>query len=128
VKSFEGYDYALIVTDDATMYRWAYGLKTKDDSNAAIRKWVSDIVEIRIRHPLQIVIRDNAGELKSKDLIEFIEGLGSKNYYSVSYEQWQNGLAESSINSLMLLSRTQMAESGLTLEILVPCTDNVCGR
>ena len=114
VKSFEGYDYALIVTDDATMYRWAYGLKTKDDSNAAIRKWVSDIVEIRIRHPLQIVIRDNAGELKSKDLIEFIEGLGSKNYYSVSYEQWQNGLAESSINSLMLLSRTQMAESGLT--------------
>ena len=42
VKSIEGYEYALIITDDATMYRWVYGLKTKDDANAAMRTWVSD--------------------------------------------------------------------------------------
>ena len=105
VISIEGHDYALIITDDASMFRWVYGLKTKDEANAAVRKWVGDVVEIRIRNPLQIVIRDNAGELKSKSLKEFIESLGSKNYYSVAYEQWQNGLAESSINSLMLLTR-----------------------
>jgi hypothetical protein len=51
------------------------------------------------------MIRDNAGELKSKDLTDHIESLGFKNYYSVAYEQWQNGLSESSINSLMLLVR-----------------------
>ena len=114
VTSIEGYDYALIITDDASMFRWVYGLKTKDEADAAVRKWVGDVVEIRIRNPLQIVIRDNAGELKSKQLKEFIESLGSQNYYSVAYEQWQNGLAESSINSLMLLTRAQMAESGMT--------------
>ena len=39
-----------------------------------------------------------------------------KNYFSTPYEQWQNGLAESSINSTTLLGtmgRKVMAESGL---------------
>ena len=62
---------------------------------------------------MQILIRDNAGELKSADLNTFIESLGVKDYFSVAYEQYQNGLAESSIHSLSLLSRTQMVESGL---------------
>jgi hypothetical protein len=30
-----------------------------------------------------------------------------------SYEQWQNGLAEAAINSIMRLARTVIAESGL---------------
>jgi len=39
--------------------------------------------------------------------------VGVKNYYSTSYEQLQNGLAEAAINSLMMISRTIMAESGM---------------
>ena len=113
VTSIEGYDYALVITDDASMYRWVYGLKTKDEANSAVRKWISDIVDIRDRHKLEVIIRDNAGELKSKDLTEHIETLGFKNYFSVAYEQWQNGLSESSIKSLGLLVRPQMAESGM---------------
>jgi hypothetical protein len=38
ITSIEGYDYALIITDDASMYRWAYGLKTKDEANSIVRK------------------------------------------------------------------------------------------
>ena len=37
-------------------------------------------------------------------------------YFSVAYEQYQNGPAESSIHSLSLLSRTQMVESGLMVK------------
>ena len=89
--SIEGNNYALVITDDASMYR----------------------ANIRARYVLQIPIRDNAGELRSADLNTFIESLGVKNYFSVAYEQYQNGPAESSIHSLSLLSRTQMVESGL---------------
>ena len=113
VTSIEGYDFALVITDDASMYRWIYGLKTKDKANTAVRRWISDIVDIRDRHRLEIIIRDNAGELKGKDLTEHLESLGLKNYFSTAYEQWQNGLSESSIKSLNLLVRPQMAESGL---------------
>ena len=42
VTSIEGYDYALVITDDASMYRWAYGLKTKDEANPMVRRWISD--------------------------------------------------------------------------------------
>ena len=44
---------------------------------------------------------------------DYIETIGAKDYFSVAYEQWQNGLAESSIGLLMLLTRSQMAESGM---------------
>ena len=65
---------------------------------------------------LQILIRNNSGELKSSDLkAYYIEALGVQDYFSRAYVQHQNGPAESSINSIMLLNRlgTQMVESGL---------------
>ena len=58
-------------------------------------------------------MRDNMGENKSQEVVDFFESMGVKNYYSTSHEQWQNGLPESAINSVMMLSRTIMVESGL---------------
>jgi transposase InsO family protein len=114
ITSIEGYDYALIITDDTSMYRWAYGLKTINEANAMVRKWIADIADVRDRHKMEVLIRDNASELKSKDLTAHLESLGFKKYYSAAYEQWQNGLAESLIKSLNLLVRLQMVESGMT--------------
>ena len=108
IPSIEGYNYALVIVDDASMYRWIYGLKEKCEANAAARQQICDIANIRARHVLQILIRDNAGELKSAGLKAYIESLGVKNYFSVAYKQYQSGPAESSINSLMTLNRTQM--------------------
>ena len=52
---------------------------------------------------------------------KFIEkGVG--NYFSTLYEQWQN-MAESSIKSIMLLAKTEMAESGLAGRFLYSATD-----
>jgi hypothetical protein len=52
--------------------------------------------------------------------MNFSESVGVKNYFSTSYEQWQNGLAGAAVDSLMMVSRTIMAgiiisaaESGL---------------
>ena len=69
------------------------------------------IANIRVQHLLQILIRDNAGELKSADLNAYVQSLDVKNYFSVAYEQYQNGSAEPTIDSLMILNRTQMVES-----------------
>jgi hypothetical protein len=60
-----------------------------------------------------MVMRDNAGENKSKEIIDFLESLGIQSRYSTPYEQWQNGQAESPINSLMTLARSVMVELGL---------------
>ena len=62
---------------------------------------------------LQIWIRDNAGELRSADLRAYIESLGKQDYFSVAHEQYQNGLAESTINLPMILNRTLIDVSKL---------------
>jgi hypothetical protein len=80
-----------------------------------VRKWTAEIADIRDRHKLEFIIRDNASELKSKDLTDHLESLGFKNYYSAAYEHWQNGLDEPLIKSLNLLARQQMVESGMTV-------------
>ncbi len=60
-----------------------------------------------------VVIRDNAGQNMSREVIEFFESKGIKSYFSTLYAQWQNGQGESSINSLMTLSLSVMVELGL---------------
>ncbi len=59
-------------------------------------------------------MRDNAGENKSQEVVDFFESMGVKNYYSTMHEQWQNGLPECAINSVMMLSRTIIVESQLS--------------
>jgi hypothetical protein len=56
VMSVEGHMYALVITDDCTGYRRLYGLITKDYIFKAIRKWYSDIAELREMHNLLVVM------------------------------------------------------------------------
>ena len=58
-------------------------------------------------------MRENAGENKSKEIMEFFDSVGVRNHFRTWHEQRQNGLAEAAINSIMRLARTVMAESGL---------------
>ena len=113
VTSIEGYNHALVFTDSNSSFRWEYGMKTKNETFSVSKRWFAEIAEIRERYPLLMVMRDNSGENTSQELNDFFTDNGVKNYYSTPYEQWQNGLAESSVNSITLLGRTVMAESGL---------------
>ncbi len=72
----------------------------------------SDVADMRQKHNLVVVMRDNAGENKSHEIMEFIQPTGARNNFSAC-EQWQNGFAEAAIYSIMRLARTVMAESGL---------------
>jgi hypothetical protein len=110
----EGHKYAPVISDDCTGYRWLYGLKTKDDILKAIKKWYSNIAELCEMHKLLVVMQDNAGENRSREVIEFFESKGIRSYFSTSYEQWQNGQVESSIGSIITLARSVMVESGLS--------------
>jgi hypothetical protein len=56
ITSVERYNYALIIIDDASMYRWAYWLRTKNEANSMVQKWIADIADISDRHKLEIII------------------------------------------------------------------------
>jgi hypothetical protein len=40
-----------------------------------VKKWYSDIADLRQKHKLIIVMRDNAGENKSQEIIDFFESV-----------------------------------------------------
>ena len=90
-----------IFVDCNSGFRWIYGMKTKDDMFKVTKKWYSNIAELRQKYSLVMFMRDNACENKSQEIIDFIESIGSTNRFSFAYEQWQNGLAESAINSIL---------------------------
>ena len=46
-------------------------------------------------------------------MIQFLESRGIRSHFSTPKEQWQNGAAESTINFIMMIAQTVMAESCL---------------
>ncbi len=76
VKSIEGYNHAVVFVDKQTSYLWLYGMKTKDEMISVVKRWYSDIADLRARHKLIVFVRDNASENKSKDIKEYFESVG----------------------------------------------------
>ena len=68
--------------------------------------------ELRQKYTLMVDVRDNAGENTSKAIKDLFTEKGVGNYFTTPYEPWQN-MAESSIKWIVLLAKTEMAESGL---------------
>jgi hypothetical protein len=113
ITSVEGYNAAALFVDDHTGRRWLYGCKTKDEALDASKRWMAEISDLRAKYPLLVVMRDNAGENKSKEICDYFTSMEVANRFSTAYEQHQDGLSESGVKSLFLLVRSAMAESGL---------------
>ena len=71
VTSIEGYNAAALYVDDASGFKWLYGLKTKDEALGAAHRWIAETTQLREKHSLYVVMRDNAGENKSKEISDF---------------------------------------------------------
>ena len=76
------------------------------------KRWVAETADIQKNHPTLVVVRDNAGENTSKKLNDYFTERGIKNYFSTPYEQWRNGLAEASVNSVTMLGRMVIMGDG----------------
>ncbi len=71
-------------------------MKLKSSMLKIIKKWFSDVADLRQEHKLVVVMRDNAGENKSQEIIDFFESVRVKNYFSSAHEQWQTETCQSS--------------------------------
>ena len=65
--------------DDASGFKWLYGLKSKDEALNAAQRWMAETSQLREKYPLYVVMRDNAGENKSKEISEFFTSKGVTN-------------------------------------------------
>jgi transposase InsO family protein len=88
-------------------------MKTKGDAIKALRTLYSDHADPQAKHKFLLLVRDNTSEYKSEEMMQFLESKGIRSHFSTPKEQWQNGAAESTLNSIMMIARTVVAESGL---------------
>jgi hypothetical protein len=56
-------------------------MKTKDQMINVVKKWYSDIADLRAMHRLVLVVHDNAGEYKSQRIKELFESKGIRNHF-----------------------------------------------
>ncbi len=62
-------------------------MKLKSDMLKVVKTWSSDFADLRQKHKLLVfvVMRANAGENKSQEIIDFFESVGVKNYFSTAH-------------------------------------------
>jgi hypothetical protein len=88
-------------------------LKSKDEMIDVVEQWYAEKADLRNKYELLVVMRDNAGVNVSHKIKAFFTSKGFKSYFSTPVEQWQDGLSEASIKSVLLLSKAEMSKSGL---------------
>ena len=86
VTSIERYNHAIVFVDAATGYRWLYGMKTKDDAIKAFRTWYADTADLRIKHKVGVLMRYNASEYKSEEMMQSLESRGVRSHFSTPKE------------------------------------------
>ena len=57
------------MVDCHTGYRWLYGIKTRDEMLQVVKLWYGDIADLRQKHMLVVVMRDNAGKIKYEEIM-----------------------------------------------------------
>ena len=60
-------------------------MKTKDDALNVVKRWYSDIADLRAKHKLVVLMRDNAGEYKSDVIMRFLDSNFKRNQKSFQY-------------------------------------------
>ncbi len=73
VLSIEGHFHAVVIVNCHTGYRWLYCMKTRDEMLQVVKLWYCNIADLRQKHTLHtlvVVMRENAGENKSKEIME----------------------------------------------------------
>jgi hypothetical protein len=85
----EGYNYAVVFADYNSGYIWVYGMKLKSQEWHVedCQEMVQDIADLRQKHKL-VIVRENAGENKSQEIIDSFESVGMQNYFSTAQCAW----------------------------------------
>ncbi len=95
----------------------------QDEALSAAEMWMVEISALQETYSLSLVIKDIAGENKSKEISEYFVSMLAKNYFNMAYKQHQDGLADSGIKLTLILARSGVAQSELAGEYWFPAAN-----
>nr|GEY56094.1 hypothetical protein [Tanacetum cinerariifolium] len=104
--------YCLVVTDDFSRFTWTFFLKTKDETSSIIRKFITEIENLKDLK-VKIIRGDNGGEFRNKEMDDFCSQKGIKKEFSNPRTSYQNHVAERRNRTLIEAARTMLADAKL---------------
>jgi hypothetical protein len=93
VASLQGASYYVMFIDDFSKKTWIFFMKTKDEVFSWFQEFKAQ-VENQIGRRIKVSRLDNGGEYTSNEFKDFCKEAGIKRELTVSYNPWQNGVAE----------------------------------
>nr|GEX48900.1 putative ribonuclease H-like domain-containing protein [Tanacetum cinerariifolium] len=83
--------YCLVLTNDFSRFTWTFFLKTKDDTSGNLRKFITEIENLKDLK-VKIIRCDNGGEFRNKEMNDFCSQKGIKREFSNARTPQQNGV------------------------------------
>lgn len=111
-RSAGGAEYFVTFVDDRSRYVWLYVLKNKSEVFSKFREWKS-MVERSTGRKLKTLRSDNGGEYTSGEFAEYLKAEGIRHELTVPKSPQQNGVAERINRTLVEMTRSMLAGSGL---------------
>nr|GEZ84357.1 hypothetical protein [Tanacetum cinerariifolium] len=117
--------YCLVLTDDFFGFTWTFFLKTKDGTSGILRKFITDIENLKDLK-VKIIRCDNGGEFKNKEMDDFCSHKGIKREFSNVRTPQQNGVAERRNMTLIEAARTMLADAKLLVTFWAEAVNTAC--
>ena len=127
VCSYHGYNYFLMIFNDATSHSWTINLKQKSNAGPAIQQFIA-MVKTQYGLSIKEVQIDAGGEFKSEELTIFLWEQGINILTSIPHMHQQNGCAERFICTVMDRAQAMCLDACLPQnwwEFAVDCTTHV---
>nr|GFA48407.1 putative ribonuclease H-like domain-containing protein [Tanacetum cinerariifolium] len=106
--------YCLVVTDDFSRFKWTFFLKTKDETSGILRKFITEIENIK-ELKVKIIRCNNKREFRNKEMNDFCPQKGIKREFSNARTPKYNGVAKKRNRTLIEAARTMLADAKLPI-------------
>ena len=111
-RSAGGAEYFVTFVDDKSRYVWLYVLKSKGEVFSKFCEWKA-LVERSTGRKLKALRSDNGGEYTFGEFVEYLRSEGIRHELTVPKSPQQNGVAERLNRTLVEMTRSMLAGSGL---------------
>nr|GEV93781.1 integrase, catalytic region, zinc finger, CCHC-type, peptidase aspartic, catalytic [Tanacetum cinerariifolium] len=123
--NINGKRYVLVIVDDYSGYTWVHFLRSKDEAQEVIIKFLKRIT-VLLQSPVIIIRTDNDTEFKNQVLKEYFDTVGISHQMSSVRTPQQNGVVERRNWTLVEATRTMLIFSHAPLFLWAEAIATAC--
>nr|GEX42156.1 ribonuclease H-like domain-containing protein [Tanacetum cinerariifolium] len=125
VESVNRKKYIIIIVDDYSRFTWVKFLRSKDEAQDFIIKFLK-MIQVRLKVPVHRIRTDNGTEFVNQALREYYEEVGISHETSVARSLQQNGVIERRNRMLIEAARTMLIYAQAPLFLWAEAVATTC--